>query len=231
MAINDAMDQDYKYFLEDEGFGPATRVRDVPPQAIERYRGKLPNQMLKYWQAYGWAAYGEGLFWTVNPDDYAAVVDAWLEGTPFGEDDDYYMIARGAFGKLYLWGVRSGQSILINAPLGMIFPTDSDRPRVAAGKGDFLARLFFSNRSKKQVDFEDDTQKPLFDRALKRLGPLAPDEMYGFVPALALGGPRRLDHLQKVKAVEHLLILAQLGERRIMADINKVIGEESRPSV
>jgi hypothetical protein len=35
--------------------------------------------------------------------------------------------------------------------------------------------------------------------------------MYGFVPALALGGALTLANLQKVKAVEHLVILAQLA--------------------
>jgi len=228
MQMSEAMDQDYKYFLENEEFGPASQIHIVPEDVIERYRGKLPNQLLKYWKLYGWASYGQGLFRTVNPEEYAPVVDAWLDRTPFEEGDDYYLIACGAFGELYLWGTRSGHSISIKAPLGMIFPNDSDRSDIAAGRADFLARLFFSSLDKKQVDFEDDTQKPLFERALKRLGPLAPDEMYGFVPALALGGPRRLDHLQKVKAVEHLLILAQLGERRIMADINKVIGDAKK---
>jgi len=41
---------------------------------------------------------------------------------------------------------------------------------------------------------------------------LKPDEMYGFVPALMLGGLDTFDHLQKVKAVEHLMLLSQLTE-------------------
>ena|GEM_PF-2614525 len=50
---------------------------------------------------------------------------------------------------------------------------------------------------------------------MKRLGRLEPDELYGFEPTLALGGVERLENLAKVKAVEHLLILAQLGEKEI----------------
>ncbi len=37
----------------------------------------------------------------------------------------------------------------------------------------------------------------LFKPALKSLGPLKSDEMYGFVPALALGGQMELKNLQK----------------------------------
>ncbi|RMP31864.1 GAD-like domain protein [Pseudomonas coronafaciens pv. atropurpurea] len=35
--------------------------------------------------------------------------------------------------------------------------------------------------------------------------------MYGFVPALALGGPMELENLQKVKTIEHLTFLSQLS--------------------
>jgi hypothetical protein len=51
----------------------------------------------------------------------------------------------------------------------------------------------------------------MFKPALRKLGQLKHDEMYGLVPALALGGEVSLDHLQKVKAVEHLVILAQFA--------------------
>jgi hypothetical protein len=56
-------------------------------------------------------------------------------------------------------------------------------------------------------DFDD-----LFQPAKKKLGTLRHDEMYGFVPALMLGGPDTLDHLEKVKAVEHLTLLSQIAE-------------------
>jgi hypothetical protein len=52
----------------------------------------------------------------------------------------------------------------------------------------------------------------LFKPAKKKLGTLRHDEMYGFVPALMFGGPDTLDHLEKVKAVEHLTLLSQIVE-------------------
>lgn len=42
------------------------------------------------------------------------------------------------------------------------------------------------------------------------------DEMYGFVPAFALGGAAIVERLQKVKAVEYLVLPAQLSELRVM---------------
>lgn len=51
----------------------------------------------------------------------------------------------------------------------------------------------------------------LFSRARKKLGPLKSDEMYGFVPALMLGGSEALENLEKVNIIEHLTFLSQLS--------------------
>ncbi|WP_229381237.1 DUF1851 domain-containing protein [Shewanella psychropiezotolerans] len=66
---------------------------------------------------------------------------------------------------------------------------------------------------------KDLDENPLFERAMALLGPLEADEMYGFVPALAIGGAPKLENLQKVKVIEHLTFLADLGEKTVMADI------------
>jgi hypothetical protein len=66
---------------------------------------------------------------------------------------------------------------------------------------------FIVSRNVGSNNFED-----LFEPARKKLGTLRRDEMYGFVPALMLGGSETVDNLEKVKAVEHLVILSQLAE-------------------
>jgi len=219
--MNEPMDPKYKYFYEDEGFGPAIHTQVVPAETIERYRGKLPDQMLKYWSLYGWSGYGDGIFWTVNPDEFKPVVDAWLAGTHFQDNEEHYAIGMGAFGKLYLWGTHSGQNVTISPTIGSLFPRDQ-REKIKAGMGDFLAKQFFSGMDKKNVDQTDESGRPLFQRALKKLGPLKPGEIYGFVPAPVLGGRPDLAHVQKVDAVTYLVMLAQMGERKVMADIVQV---------
>jgi hypothetical protein len=201
------MDEDFEYFLEK--FGPAFDRREVPTTSIEHWRGKLPNQLLAYWQAYGWCGYAEGLFWTVDPLEYEPVVHAWLEGTRYVEHDTYHVIARSAFGKLYFWGEQTGCSLSIVAADAVALPSRDRGPDL-----DRALRFFLSSRSPGANDFSDVDGKFLFDRALDKLGRLTHDETYGFVPALALGGPPTLQHLQKVKAVEHLVFLAQLSELR-----------------
>lgn len=212
------MDENFSYFYNDKQFGPALARRDVPAESIETYRGRLPDQLLSYWAEYGWSGYGNGLFWTVDPEKYAPAVDAWLEGTQFEGHDSYHAIAISAFGELFLWGERTGRSISIASSWSMIFPCDESND-VAAGRSDFLIRTFFGTQSKENLDLLDDVEHPLFDRAAKRLGVLDTGQIYGLVPALALGGSCDLEHLEKVDAVTHMIMLAQLGERQIMRDV------------
>jgi hypothetical protein len=220
MQMSETMDNEYKYFYEKKGFGPAVHPHMVPHQSLEKYVGKLPNQLLTYWEQYGWSGYANGLFWTVDPDEYHPVLDAWIGDTTFVQNEKHYIIARSAFGKLFLWGEMSGPNLTIDAVSGMIFPSDRSE-EIQTGEGDFLSRRFFANQKKTSLDELDPLERPLFDRAFKMYGPLAPDEMYGFEPALALGGKPELANIRKVKAVEHLVLLAQLGERKIMRDIVK----------
>jgi hypothetical protein len=199
------MDEDFALFLAK--FGPAIDKHHVPPSTIDRYRGKLPDQLLAYWQEYGWCGYADGLFWTVNPQEYEPALEAWIGDTLFMEQDAYHVIARSAFGKLYLWGEETGETLTVFTPASICFtsPPDDDIDR------DFEMRLFFGGLSLDSNDIEG-----LFAPALQKLGRLAHDEMYGFVPAPALGGTLTLAHLQKVKAVEHLAFIAQLAPLHVI---------------
>ena len=218
--MNPEMDEDFEYFYEEKGFGPAIGARLVAPEMIEKFRRKLPDQLLSYWQQYGWCGWGQGLFWLVDPDEYEPALEAWIGDTPLMEQDAYYVIGRSAFGELFLWGEKSGPGLSIKSSWGMMFPRDNTE-RMAQGGANMLAKVFVVGQRKQNLDQKDHLDKPLFDRAVKTLGPLAPDEMYGFEPALAVGGKADLKNLRKVKAVEHLVMLAQLGERQLMRDIAK----------
>lgn len=195
------MDENFAGFLED--FGPAIDKRHVPPSSIESYCGKLPDQLLAYWEEHGWCGYADGLFWTVNPQEYEPVLEAWIGDTEFMEQDAYHVIARSAFGKLHLWGEKTGYSLFISAPSSHCIPRKS---KLVGEKMNFGVQVFFGSLNRDSNDFDG-----MFKDAFKKLGRLKNDEMYGFVPALALGGAATVDHLQKVKAVEHLVILAQFA--------------------
>lgn len=51
-----------------------------------------------------------------------------------------------------------------------------------------------------------------FERARSKLGALEPHEIYGFEPAIVLGGKVLLENLAKVHATVHLTLLRMFGE-------------------
>ena len=206
------MDDHFSHFLKK--MGPAIDKRSVPHSSIERYRGHLPDQLLAYWEEHGWCGYADGLFWTVNPQEYEPVLEAWIGETPLMEEDSYYVIARSAFGDIYLFGSAYGRKLHIVAPDAKMMP-----PRKGTVEVNLSIRAFFGSQSRGACDFADVNGMDLFASALKKLGGLKHDEMYGFVPALALGGPATIDHLQKVKAVEHLVLLAQFAPLEIITSL------------
>lgn len=217
------MDKFFDNFYNYKGFGP-TIDKVIPSDNLcADYRGILPDQLIAYWQEYGFSGWGDGLLWIVNPRDYDSILKAWLEDTPFEGKDDYHVIARSAFGSLNVWGQKTGASIDIHSSWGMLFPNDQTDKLLRRGS-DRVLQSFFSTMSKEEFNLTDEENRPLFDRAKDKLGVLNHDEMYAFVPALALGGKADLKFLQKVNIIEHLAFLADLGEKRIMADVNKVLG-------
>ena len=50
----------------------------------------------------------------------------------------------------------------------------------------------------------------LYSEAVAKHGQLAYDECFGFVPLLALGGFKDVDHMDKVKVLEHIYLMYQL---------------------
>lgn len=196
------MDRVFARFIEK--FGEPTDRQEVPASSIERYRGKLPDQLLEYWDEHGWCGYGGGIFWLVNPQEYDGVIASWIEGTRFENFDVYHLIARGAFGDLYLWGEKTGASLKITGLASRYITHASTLPEDMMDK---RLRNFLLSTELEYNDYDG-----LFKPARKKLGTLRHDEMYGFVPALMLGGPDTLEHLEKVKAVEHLMLLSQIAD-------------------
>lgn len=217
-------DEDFEVFIEE--FGEATDRVEVPVTAIEKWRGKLPDQLLTYWKEEGWCGYAKGLFWTVDPDEYEDLIDEWLEGSKLGELDSYHVIARSAFGDLYVCGEKTGRSVTVACPLNKISVLPKGLKPKTKEDLDLSISSFFSSSDLSRFNLKDESGKPLFDRVLAKLGPLEQDEIYGFEPALVLGGKMRLENLAKLKLDVHLTILRQLAAPTIpfsSIDIEKLM--------
>ncbi len=207
------MHEYFAYFLKEL----APQSHTVMPSAaqIDAYRGALPDALLTFWAEAGWGAHADGLAWLVNPADYEAIAREWIEGISLPVDEPLHVIARSAFGRLFLRGKTSGQSVIVVPTYSRVITSPPDK-YLARGEEEFAITSQFVAFSADAFDMDDIKDKPLFKRALKKLGRLQPVEMYGFEPALALGGVPDLGKLAKVSLAEHLALLRQLDDVEVL---------------
>ncbi|MRX26865.1 GAD-like domain-containing protein [Kangiella sp. HZ709] len=208
------MDKDDPFSIFKEDIGAPYLSKEVPASSIEKYKGILPAKLLEYWHTEGWSGYSNGLIWTVNPDDYSSILEHWIEGTALSDKDGLYVFARTAFGKLYVWSKSVGDYIVITPYYNNIFA-----PQLQyigqTDESDLNIEMFFLNANKEDFDIENDDGEYLFDSLLEKLGPLKEEELYGFEPALILGGTETADNLKKLDLIVHLSILRNFSEPEV----------------
>ncbi|OON62784.1 hypothetical protein B0920_04950 [Massilia sp. KIM] len=199
-------------------------IAHLPPTSLRRQpsaehakilSGHLPEKLFEYWREVGLGGFGDGLFWLVDPIEYSPVAKAWAEAGGL-DSGGLWIIARSAFGQLFLWDESTTSIVTISASDQTIYRSDA-RTAPVPEEADLHLSIFIGMQNPDDLDLEDVNEKGLFRRALKKLGPLNDNEMYGFEPALVLGGMPVLENLRKVSAIEHLLLLPQLGDVEIVS--------------
>jgi hypothetical protein len=212
---NYRFDEDFDGFLED--FGEPHDGTPIPESVIQAYRDKLPEQLFVYWRALGACGFRNGLLWMVNPAEYQDLLDMWLDGTPFESRTDLSVIARNAFGYLRVWAKGKGTVIEINPNLNIIYhDPKNDTTQLDEAQEARKVQFFWGSRDVEDVDDTDESEKPLFARALKKLGQLKSDEMYGYKHRLALGGKEDLSNLDIVKLEVYHNIAQQMEPLEII---------------
>lgn len=200
-----------------EMFGPARDTVAMAQEDINSLEKRVPKTLVQFWRNYTLGVYGSGLLHLCNPIHFDPLLEIL-----FANDSDFHPAATSlyaftVFGTLYLWNSVHGAMTLylLDGSLvasGYTCPEKRQTPNI-----DISSNIF--SFSPKRADLEDDNG-PLFSRAVEKLGEPNLDECYGFFPALALRGERRLENLKRVKALEHFVILAQLTPL-VLKDLSK----------
>jgi len=209
------MDKYYEDFITE--FGKPTSNKPVNSKIIEKYRSKLPDKLLEYWEEYGFVGFKNGLFWLVNPEKYENTLESWIGGTEIVNKDDYYVIARSGFGNLYLWGKKTGFMYEIQCNTGWILEKDGYEKEISKGKSDLALQVFLVTSHPENIDLDDfESDKPMFNNLVEKFGALKENEVFGFEPALFLGGEQTFENLNKLDLQTHLAILADFGQRELV---------------
>lgn len=194
------------YALFKKKFSEGAPYASIPEEFFAKYQGILPDGLLEFWREEGWCSYADGLIWTVNPDDYTWVLDSWVRPHSALPKSEYFVVARTAFGVFYCLCLDSAAVLTVVCPYAIVFASKKfKKPRKEI---ESAARGFFATANKEDFDLSDG-RSALFKRALKKLGPVGPTEIYGFAPIIPAGGAPSLDSLQIVRMDIHIDLIKQ----------------------
>ena len=193
----------YAMFLKEMGAG--RRYKAIPAEFFAKYEGVLPRGLLEFWVEEGWSSYADGLFWTVDPEEYSWVAEAWVSTCPSVPQSDFHVFARNAYGEFYCLSADAGCVITISCPTGLLVASKNLlKPR---RDSELAAQTFFATGSRIKFDLVDSTDTPLFPSALMKYGQVGANEVYGFIPLLTLGGDSNIENIERVRMDVHLDIL------------------------
>lgn len=172
----------------------------------------MPDALIQFWQEHGRGAYEDGLYWFCDPALYQPVINEIFKFDPEYNPLEMTVVGHDAFGELLVWH-RERFNVSVNLLDGTVFnPPEASRTDSDTGKrftADFCAGVFLTGFLDADPPTDEDGE-PIIPDAKARLGKLAVNEIYGFVPALMLGGQRLSANLQKFYAPEHMAYLASL---------------------
>ncbi|NIG53818.1 T6SS immunity protein Tdi1 domain-containing protein [Chitinophaga sp. Cy-1792] len=169
--------------------GPFT---SADANTIAAFKDKLPDFLLDAWAKNGFASYGNGFFWLINPDKYTDIAKGLLPKYPTAIP----FLRTGLAGIFFL---HDGNISFFESVYNEIvhYP-------------DFTMEQLFNILLTDDNVLNEDQFEPLYTAAFPRLGMPAEDECYGFFPAIPLGGDLSPENLKKVKLAEYLSIISQL---------------------
>jgi len=218
-------------------FGPLRHLVKVTPQDAMSYVDRVPHGLINFWLDHGRGQIGETEEWICDPATFAPLINFIFKDDPEFKPADFAVVSYEAFATMTLWHRTRGlfnlgvdASILTNLGTMMYDPKtgeyvnydrmtkhtsryDPARPEIDSKTGlvltadQKLGRAFYPTSF---VIYHDDDGGNLYERAVAKLGPLQPGEIYGTFPARQLGGIRNLENLRRARLLEYGLIAAQI---------------------
>jgi len=181
-------------------FPPSNNLIKPSEEILNKYKKELPKELLDFWKEYGFGNYGNGLVKIINPSDYEEVAG-------INEECDIPLLI-DSFGDIFIYRTIPKKKLKAIGILNIHF-----RNREFFIVGDNCIEEFFEGIEPSLPMLRND----LFVDGIRKCGELAFDEIFFFVPALALGGSEDIKCVQKGNMFVHYDVLEHLLGEDFMA--------------
>ena len=169
---------------------------------LAKYANIAPKELITLWQEVGFGTFYNGLFRLLPPEEFIFWDNAYIGESGQIKPQIPFMIT--AFGDIFVWVYDT----CLNESYVAYINIRKGTWKIGASNVKILFNVrILSNTCVKMFDLE------MFPALVSKLGRLAEDECYGYVPALALGGDNDIDKVERVKYVPYIdLICQSLGD-------------------
>lgn len=162
----------------------------VPEDVIANYTGRIPEAVLEVWKQYGFGSILGGYLKFINPNEFEPVLkDVYLR------NQDSIALFTTSMGDIIVWEDNKYLTLL----------------NFRRGKADVISsgfKYFFSDLEDESFLDEELDWNP-YQEATKMYGQPSFNECFGYAPLLGLGGPEKVENLNKVKLIEHIYLITQ----------------------
>ena len=183
----------------------------VPEEVIESFRNRLPPALIDFWIQYGWCNLKNNYYWICDPRPFDILLQSIFRGDLEFKPEDMSVVAYTVFNNLKVWH-RAGRTVLIDMEKSEVtFQSLKSTIKPETGSSyshDFLVGCLIND--------EMITDTEYFDMACDILGRPVYGECFAYVPALQLGGQEDIENLRRVRLLEHIEFLVQLGPLRLV---------------
>ncbi|MEN3794832.1 GAD-like domain-containing protein [Fulvimarina sp. MAC3] len=211
-----------------DDFGPPQRAVHLTLAQRKRLATHLPASFVEFVSIYGFGDYFNRKIQYCDPAPFSSILALVFQADPDFSHNDCFVVAYSAFGRLICWSKRHDhfeidlvdQRVTSSKLAPTYFTKIAGLPkREWSNDPNVLARSLLPFEESDYEEF-DATGEPMFARCVAAHGSLNRGECYGYFPAVALAGidnpKRRLENIQRVQALEHFTLLAQLGSFYLM---------------
>jgi hypothetical protein len=164
-------------------------------EVVEKYKNNIPEYIIEVWKTFGFGSYAEGMFFISNPNPFESITEIY-----FGKKSTHTVIGRSSFGDLIIWDAEDSSIISLNASSGKGVRMADD--------GDIDGFFAFTMNNDK---FYDAHNYQMHLKAVEKFGQLEEDQVFGFFPALSMGGKEKLENIKVVQIREYLAMLAEIA--------------------
>ena len=179
-------------------YKPGNDLVNPDKELLDFGRQMLPPEIMYLWETYGFGEYGNGFIKVVDPRDYMHSLYTWLGKQDFSKIPLFV----SAFGDIFYYRKLEGEENDIS-----MLDIHYRKVEVCG----YSYQEFFDGYILDENVKENVLRRALFNEATAKLGALAVNECFFFVPALVIGGAEDIKHVQKGDANVHQHLLFELG--------------------